>query len=161
MTLNPKPPPERAQAAGQYNVTLAQFFEQVFSAAEASGAAAILPYKFIPYEYDYNRALYEFGTNSAAYTCGVASMIRYQAQRVRHLATHVPQTYDQGLKQCMGVNLRTWSSKSASSCSEDEPVAGSSVRQCMMLSLCIAARCTRGVATCRHSRRCACGPWQW
>lgn len=82
----------RAQAPGQDNAKLAQFLEQAFSAAEASGAAAILPYEFIPHEYEYNSSLYEFGTNSAAYTSGVAGMYQFQAQRVRHLA--VPGTCD-------------------------------------------------------------------
>ena len=73
--------PERAQAVGGYNVTLAQFFQQVFAAAESAGAAAILPYKFIPYAYEYNRTLYEFGTNTAAYKCSVVPMYKYQEQR--------------------------------------------------------------------------------
>lgn len=97
--------PERAQAVGQYNVTLAQFFKQVFAAAEGAGAAAILPYKFIPYAYEYNRTLYEFGTNTAAYKCSVAAMFQYQEQRVNpdylyplwHTAPCAPVTCDQGL----------------------------------------------------------------
>ena len=97
--------PERAQAVGRYNVTLAQFFQQVFAAAEAAGAAAILPYKFIPYSYKYNRTLYEFGTNTAAYKCSVAAMYQHQEQRVnpvpvcsaRHSAPCAPVTCHQGL----------------------------------------------------------------
>ena len=95
----------RAQAVGGYNVTLAQFFQQVFAAAEAAGAAAILPYKFIPYSYEYNRSLYEFGTNTAAYKCSVAAMYQYQEQRVspapvcsaRHAAPCAPATCNQAL----------------------------------------------------------------
>lgn len=86
---------ERAQAPAQYNVTLAQFLQQAFSAAEESGAAAILPYQFIPYEHEYNASLYDFGTNSAAYTCGVAAMYHFQAQRVWPWAPCVPGTHDQ------------------------------------------------------------------
>ena len=77
---------ERAQAPARDNVTLAQYLKQAFSAAEASGAAAILPYEFLPYEYEYNRSLYEFGTNDDAYIHAVAAMYQFQAQRVWLLA---------------------------------------------------------------------------
>ena len=62
---------------------LAQFFTEAFSAAEGTGAAAILPYKYIPYAYTYNAAFYEFGINTDAGTYAVSAMVKHQADRVR------------------------------------------------------------------------------
>lgn len=71
------------QAQANYDLPLAQFFTEAFSAAEGTGAAAILPYKYIPYAYTYNASLYEFGINSDAGTYAVSAMVKYQAGRVR------------------------------------------------------------------------------
>lgn len=68
-----------------YDLPLAQFFTEAFSAAEGTGAAAIMPYKYIPYAYTYNASLYEFGINSDAYTFAVSAMVKHQADRVRPL----------------------------------------------------------------------------
>ena len=73
----------RAQAS--YDLPLAQFMAEAISAAEETGAAAIMPYKFLPYPYPYDCALYEFGTDSDAYAFSVSAMVQHQAERVRPL----------------------------------------------------------------------------
>lgn len=81
--LIPNPSPGlRAQAPGQDNATLVQFLGDAFSAAQKSGAGAILPYEFVPHAYAYDASAYAFGTDSAAYTSSVAPMYTFQAQRV-------------------------------------------------------------------------------
>ncbi|KAK9839525.1 hypothetical protein WJX81_007392 [Elliptochloris bilobata] len=70
-----------------YDLPLGQFMAEMFSAAQASGAAAIMPYKFVPYPYNYSAALYEFGTNSDADSTAVTGMVNYQAQRTLDCAS--------------------------------------------------------------------------
>ena len=71
------------QAQASYDLPLAQFMAEALPAAEETGAAAIMPYKLIPYPYPYDSAFYEFGTDSDAYTYAVSAMVQHQAQRVR------------------------------------------------------------------------------
>ena len=66
-----------------YGRPLAQFMAEAFSAAEGTGAAAIMPYKLIPYPYSYIGALYEFGTDSDAYVYAVSTMMQHQANQAR------------------------------------------------------------------------------
>ena len=116
---------------------LAQFLEDAFTAAQKSGAAAILPYEFVPHAYAYNASLYAFGTDSAAYTSSVAAMYKFQAQRVNsnfgcpawHLAPCAPRTC-----HCVAPQARDhiWSTSKCSGCglwltlSPQHPVADTS-----------------------------------
>ena len=54
------------QTQASYDMPLAQFFTEAFAAAEGTGAAAIMPYKYIPYAYTYQPMFYEFGINTDA-----------------------------------------------------------------------------------------------
>ena len=73
------------QVQANSDLPLAQFLAEAFAAAEGTGAAAIMPYKYIPFAYTYNASLYEFGTNTDAGTYAVPAMVKHQADRVRPL----------------------------------------------------------------------------
>lgn len=70
------------------DLPLAQFLAEAFAAAEGTGAAAILPYKYIPFAYTYNASLFEFGTNTDAGTYAVPALVKHQADRVRPFLLH-------------------------------------------------------------------------
>ena len=91
-------------AQANYGLPLAQFFTQAFAAAEGTGAAAILPYKYIPYAYTYDASLYEFGINSDAGTYAVSAMVKHQAERVRPLRLRLGLGSD-FLHACMSTQL--------------------------------------------------------
>ncbi|KAK9839413.1 hypothetical protein WJX81_000612 [Elliptochloris bilobata] len=70
------------------NDSLAQFLVAMFSAAEATGSAAILPYSFLAQDFnDSSAAADKFGTGTDAFASALAGMVRYQAQRTLDCAS--------------------------------------------------------------------------
>ena len=142
---------------------LAQFLEDAFSAAQASGAAAILPYEFIPHGYKYNSSLYGFGTDSAAYTSGVAAMYQYQAQRVNpisachvwHSTPYAPGTHDGNAHQAHDHCGQPLSAVVRPVADALTPNTLIQPRQVMHDALACRCGCARGVAYMQaHARRC-------
>ena len=140
---------------------LAQFLEDAFTAAQKSGAAAILPYEFVPHAYAYNASLYAFGTDSAAYTSSVAAMYQYQAQRVSskfgcpawRLAQKVPHEHVTALHPQRATTFGQPPSAVDVACGwHSHPNPLLQTLQAMHDGLACRGGCTRGVRpTCRHA----------
>lgn len=63
-----------------YNISLLTFYTEMFSAAEESGASALMPWQLIPWDVTF--VSYDFSINDPAFAA-VQQMITYQQQRVR------------------------------------------------------------------------------
>ena len=70
------------QTTSGYALSYVDFLLDMFSAAEDTDAAAIMPWELVPFHVTNSNGGYDFGIDSATFGA-VAQMVEYQLERVR------------------------------------------------------------------------------